>query len=493
MKGMIVRLFSWMGFAMAAGVAAASASNGDVLPLVPYPQSVTTGEGRYSCALVEYAEDETLGEEAYRISVGKKSVRICSSSPTGRFYAERTLDQLRGADGTVPCVEICDAPAFRWRGVLLDESRHFFGKEVVKRILDRMASCKLNVFHWHLVDSHGWRIALDKHPELVGRGATRPMPDWDHWIRDPHVGTYGPHYYTKEELREVIAYASERHIRIVPEIEIPGHSREVIICHPDFFCRDYDTFMDMMHGEKKEYLDQVGVVCLGNDAVLRFFEEVLDEVCEIFPGDIVHIGGDECPRENWKGCARCQARIGKLNLKDEDGLQSWATRHFVDYLAKKGKKAIGWDEILSGGIAKGALVMSWRGAEGGIAAADAGHEVVMCPHRFCYLDYRTGERGDKCPYPGFAEDLPIEKVYSLDIYAGIPAAKRKYVIGTETLNWTESTWCEEDLAYKMWPRTYANAELAWTGCGKRSFADFSRRLDGMLKRRSPAMSGGKDK
>ena len=488
-----IHKFVSAGAIACSGLFASASAAVNALPLVPYPQSVVAGEGRCERAQVEYVEDGELEAEAYRISIGLKSARVFSSSASGRFYAERTLDQLRRADGSLPCVEISDFPAFRWRGVLLDESRHFFGKAVVKKILDRMASCKLNVFHWHLVDSHGWRIALDSHPELAKEGSTRPMPDWDHWIRDPHIGTYGPYFYTKDDLREIVAYAAARHIRVVPEIEIPGHSREVIRCHPEFFCRDYSTFMDMMHGEKKEYLDQVGVVCLGNDDVLRFFEDILDEVCEIFPGDIIHIGGDECPRENWKGCAKCQARIRKFGLKNEDGLQSWATRHFVDYLAKKGRKALGWDEILSGGLAKGALVMSWRGAEGGIAAADAGHEVVMCPHRFCYLDYRTTERDDKCPYPGFAEDLPIEKVYSLDVFAGIPKAKQRYIIGTETLNWTESTWCEEDLFYKMWPRTYANAELAWTGCGKRSFADFSRRLDGMLKGLRPLNLGGSDK
>ena len=481
-----VRRFVRFGLALTVGAVAAAARTESELPLIPYPQTVVRGGGRSFCAQVEYGEDAALAPESYRISVGPEAVRVVSSSPAGRFYAKVTLEQLRGDDGSLPCVEISDAPAFRWRGVLLDESRHFFGKATVKRVLDRMASCKLNVFHWHLVDSHGWRIALDRHPELAKRGSTRPMPDWDRWIRDPQIGTYGPYYYTKDDLREIVDYAAARHIRIVPEIEIPGHSRAVLQCHPDFFCRDFDAFMEMMHGEKKEHLDQVGVVCLGNDDVLRFFEEVLDEVCEIFPGDVIHIGGDECPRENWKSCPKCQERIRRLALKDEDGLQSWATRHFVDYLAKKGRKALGWDEILSGGLAEGALVMSWRGAEGGIAAADAGHDVIMCPHRFCYLDYRTTERDDKCPYPGFAEDLPIEKVYSLDLFAGIPEAKRKFVIGTETLNWTESTWREEDLFYKMWPRTYANAELAWTGCGKRTYADFSGRLADFLKRKRPS-------
>ena len=452
------------------------------LPLVPYPAQIRVTEGS-SRAPIEVVGDSALGKEAYRLSVTPQRIQITSSTDVGAFYAQTTLLQLRRTDGTYPCVEIEDAPRFRWRGVLLDESRHFFGMAVVKRILDRMADFKLNVFHWHLVDSHGWRMPSDHYPELTKRGATRPQPDWDHWIRDGEVGdNYGPYSYTKNEIREIVAYAAARHIKIVPEIEIPGHSREVIVCHPSFSCLDQDVFMDMIRSQSDQ--DQAAALCLGNDAVIRFLENIIDEMVEIFPGDIYHIGGDECPRGNWKNCMKCQARMKAHGLKSEAELQSWAARHFVGYLAKKGKNAIGWDEILEGGLIESALVMSWRGTEGGIAAANMGHEVVMCPHRKCYLDYPTLAPDDECAYPRFLKQewvLPIQEVYSLNPLEGIPAAQQKFVIGTQTCNWTESTWCEKDLIFKMWPRTCANAEIGWTGPNVRPFVDFISRLNRINK------------
>lgn len=457
--------------------AGASADDDCGLPLVPYPAQIKLMKG-ISRAAIESVRDTGLGEETYRLSVTPDSIRIESSTDAGDFYARKTLAQLRRADGAFPCVEIEDAPRFRWRGVLLDESRHFFGADVVKRILDRMADFKLNVFHWHLVDSHGWRMPSDRYPELTKRGAMRPKPDWDHWVRDEGFGeNYGPYSYTKDEIREIVAYAAARHIRIVPEIEIPGHSREVIICNPSFTCLKWDEFMDMIRSQGNQ--DQAAALCLGNDEVIRFLENVIDEMVEIFPGDVYHIGGDECPRGNWKSCPKCQARMKANGLKSEAELQGWATRHFAEYLARKGKRVIGWDEVLECGIAENTLVMSWRGAEGGIAAAGKGHEVVMCPHLNCYLDYPTSEPDDVCDYPRFLEPkwvLPLRNVYSLDPFEGIPEEQRKFIIGTQTCNWTESTWCEKDLMYKMWPRTCANAEIGWSGPRARSFEDFISRL-----------------
>ena len=448
----------------------------EVLPLVPYPATVRVGTG-VSTAPVAVGHDATLGEEAYRLDVRPDGIAIACSTSSGEFYARQTLRQLKRPDGTYPCVFIEDSPRFRWRGAHLDESRHFFGKEVVKRILDRMAAFKLNVFHWHLVDSHGWRVPVPGYPDLTVRGAVRPRPDWDPNVRDGEAGgEYGPFAYTRRDLEEIVAYAAARHIRIVPEIEIPGHSRAVVLCYPSFSCLDQETFMDMIR--RVPEVDRAAALCLGNDEVIRFLEAVLDEICDIFPGTVIHIGGDECLRDNWKGCPKCQARMTALGLGSESELQAWATRHFTGYLAAKGRRAMGWDEILDGGLAEGALVMSWRGTEGGIAAAKAGHEVVMCPHEKCYLDYPTGEPDDACPYPGFCRNarLPLEKVYSLDPLEGIPESQRKFIIGTQSLNWTESTWCESDLFYKMWPRTCANAEIAWTGAKVRSFADFKARL-----------------
>jgi hexosaminidase len=454
--------------------------------LVPYPASVRMTGGGSRAEKISAVRDLSMAREEYRLSVRESGAVIVSADAAGEFYARKTLRQLRRKDGMYPCCEIEDRPRFSWRGVLLDESRHFFGKETVKRILERMSDFKLNVFHWHLTDSQGWRIQIDRYPELTRKGAVRPMPDWEKWIRDPGIGRYGPFFYTKDDIREIVAYAAERHILIVPEIEIPGHSREVVMCYPSFSCVDESVFMDMIRTPGQ--YDLAGAVCPGNDEVVKFFERVLDEVCALFPGGTVHIGGDECPSGNWEKCPKCRERMKANGIADASALQSWMTDHFVKYLSAKGRRVVGWDEILQGGLASGAIVMSWRGREGGIEAAKAGHEVVMCPHLYCYLDYPTGNEGDRCPYPLFCYEekrlLPIEKVYSFDPCEGLPEECRRFVIGSQTLNWTESTWCEKDLEYKMWPRTCASAEVLWSGSGKRTFSDFSRRLRRVTDRRA---------
>ena len=458
------------------------------LPLVPYPQSVTELGGRVQAPETVCRRDASLKPEGYRLRVTDGKAEIFSSTDAGAFYARQTLAQLKGADGSYPCVEIADAPAFGWRGVLLDESRHFWGKDVVKRVLDKMAAFKLNVLHWHLTDSHGWRLQIDRYPELTDRGARRPIPDWDWNVRDAKdaVGEYGPYFYTKDDIREILAYAKARHIRVIPEIEIPGHSRELILCHPDFSCLDWGRFVDM--ARTRHEVDQAAALCVGNDDVMTFMENILDEVVELFPDEVVHIGGDECPRGNWKTCAKCQKRMKDENLKSEDELQAWVTRRFSKYLAKKGRKIVGWDEILQGGLPEGAVVMSWRGAAGGIEAASQGHDAIVCPHQLCYLDYPTGELSDTCEYPRFCRTtyVSLERNYSFDPYEGIPTNQWKHVLGSQTLNWGESTWDEKSLEYKMWPRTCANAEIVWTGPKKRTFADFRSRLEPIARRMAAA-------
>ena len=470
-----------------AGLVVAGEAEAGLYPLVPFPSSVREMGGR-SWAKVEVVRDAGLGAEAYRISVKPERTVIMCATDAGEFYARRTLDQLGDGDGSYPCVEIEDAPAFGWRGVLLDESRHFWGKDVVKRVLDKMAAFKLNVFHWHLTDSHGWRIRIDRYPELTDRGARRPIPDWDYNIRDAAnaVGEYGPFFYTKDDVREILAYAKARHIRVIPEIEIPGHSRELILCHPDFSCLDWGRFADMVR--VRATVDQAAALCVGNDDVMAFLENVLDEVTELFPDVVVHIGGDECPRGNWKACPKCRRRMKDENLRSEDELQAWVTRRFSAYLAKKGRKIVGWDEILAGGLPDGAIVMSWRGAAGGIEAAAQGHDAIICPHQLCYLDYPTGELSDTCEYPRFCREsyLNLENCYSFDPCAGIPTNQWKHVLGSQTLNWGESTWAERDLEYKMWPRTCANAEIVWTGPGRHTFADFRSRLEPIARRMAAA-------
>ena len=437
----------------------------------------------------EKISSDPLPREGYRIRIDSAGrVNVEAADAAGRFYAEQTLRQLPRP--LSPC-EIEDAPAFSWRGVHLDESRHFFGKETVKRILEQMASLKLNVFHWHLMDNQGNRIPLKRRPRMNTVGAQRPAPDYSRHVEDLAFGVYGPFVYTAEEIAEVCAYAKARHIRIVPEVEIPGHSREVIAAYPELFCGTPEEFCQAcahMH-ESPAFKIGATVVCLGNPQTIRFFEDVLDDVCELFPeADVIHIGGDECPRGNWDRCPKCQTKKSELGLKDAAALQGWYVRHFVDYLAKKGRRAIGWDEILADGLAEGALVMSWHGAGGGRAAAKAGHGAVMCPHASCYFDYPQGleTTRDPCRYPGWAPQLPLEKVYAFDPCVGIPDGDRKYILGGQANNWTEMTKNEEELQRKMWPRTAAMAEVLWTGPKKRTFEDFKSRLLPFVERQRQA-------
>lgn len=462
--------FAFLCVAIAASAAMAFA---DALQVLPAVRS-------------EKMTDARLPAEGYRIRIDAKGkATVEAADAAGEFYARQTLRQL--SEG-MRNVEIEDWPAFGWRGLLLDESRHFFGKDVVKRLLDRMAEFKLNVLHWHLMDSTGNRFPLLSRSKMNVTGATRPAPDYSRWMHDEEFGSYGPFGYTADEIAEIRAYAKVRHVRIVPEVEIPGHSREVIAAYPELFCGSRDDFAQACAfcNDKKSGRFDCTAVCLGNPETIRFFEDVLDDVCELFPeSDVIHIGGDECPRTNWERCTKCRTKVRELGLADAGGLQNWCTRHFVDYLGKKGRRALGWDEILEGGLAEGAYVMSWRGAEGGKAAAKAGHCAVMCPHEFCYLDYPQGlGASDGHHYPNWpgTPQLTLQKAYSFDPCAGISEAERKYVLGGQANNWTEFTVTERDLEWKLWPRALATAEVLWTGPGRRTFTDFSGRVRSVAER-----------
>ena len=322
------------------------------IALVPQPAELAaTGGTTPAAAEVRYVEDATIPAEGYRLSVAEDGIRIASSDEAGRFYAGVTLRQLALPDGSLPCVEIADAPAFAWRGMHLDVSRHFFGVDDVKRFLDLMAAHKLNRFHWHLTDGQGWRLDVPSHPELAAASARRngrkdeaeePFAQGDRF------------FYTEAEVKDVLAYAAARHIEVVPEIEMPGHFGAVLGAHPEFACVDADG-------------DRIGwnEICAGNDAALACMEDVLDDVCRLFPFGAVHIGGDECSRKRWRECPRCQARIEAEGLADEDALQNWISRRMVRFLESRGKRAIGWDEYLLGdGVPASAIGMRWRGAGG---------------------------------------------------------------------------------------------------------------------------------
>ena len=367
----------------------------------------------------------------------------------------------------------------------LDECRHFFGKEVVKNILDLMARYKLNRFHWHLTEDQGWRIDVPGYPELVKYGAVRPK-SVKHGARATDGGKkddgkyddkpYGPFFYTEADLKEIVAYAAARHIQVVPEIELPGHVYAALAAYPEFACKPENLAKRtprIVWGIEKD------VLCIGNDKAIKFMEDVLDYVCKVFPGDVIHIGGDECPSVRWKDCPKCKARMEANGIKSEKDLQPWITHHFVEFLEKRGRRTIGWDEYLVGNITKKAMGMSWRMPRKGrkvvtgAAAANRGHDMVMTQTGFCYLDYAQGLKND--PYQYIGGNLPLSKCYSFDPCAGVSEKARKHVLGGQGNSWTEYTWEKKDLDWKMWPRMLALSEVFWLGEKKPGFDDFKRR------------------
>ncbi|MBC9718217.1 beta-N-acetylhexosaminidase [Streptomyces sp. TRM66268-LWL] len=434
--------------------------------------------------------DPELAAEAYRLTVDDAGVRIEGGGPAGVFWGAQTLRQLLGPEafrrapldgrGTweVPAVRIEDEPRFGWRGMMLDVSRHFMPKDGVLRYLDLMAAHKLNVFHFHLTDDQGWRVEIKRYPRLTEIGSWRARTKYGHrasplWEDKPHGG-----FYTQDDIREIVAYARERHIRVVPEIDIPGHSQAAIAAYPEL------GNSDVVDTAALGVWDNWGVsphVLAPSEDVLRFYEGVFEELLGLFPEDVspfVHIGGDECLKDQWKQSAFAQARMQELGLKDEDELQSWFIRHFDRWLAGRGRRLIGWDEILEGGLAEGAAVSSWRGYAGGIAAAQAGHDVVMCPEQQVYLDHRQGGGEDE-PVPiGYVRTL--EDVYRFEpVPPQLSAEEAAHVLGTQANLWTEVMEHQGRVDYQAFPRLSAFAEVAWSALpssGERDFAGFERRM-----------------
>lgn len=469
------------------------------LSLVPAPRSCVFAGGDYVAECmqaadsnIQYAADAAIPPEGYRIAISTNGISVASADPSGAFYARQTLRQLvRTADGKAiyPCGRITDSPAYRWRGVHFDDCRHFFGKETVKRTLDQMAQHKLNVFHWHLTEDQGWRLDIPGYPELAKYGAVRPASPLHRAKRWKENGddvfetdgrTYGPFYYTESDVREIVEYAAARHVMIVPEIELPGHVYAALAAYPEFACLPEN----LAHRHPRLWWGiERDVLCLGNDRAIKFMEDVLDYVCRVFPAPYVHIGGDECPSIRWKDCPKCQARIRAEKLKDEKDLQPWVTRRFVKFLAARGKRAVGWDEYLNGDVPVNAIGMYWRSRKGsdagqGISGAEAvekGHDMVMCPSTETYFYLGQGLSDDPFEYGGDLQ-LPIRKVYEFDPSRGVSAKARCRVLGGQCCNWSEYTWNEHDLEWKLWPRGCAMAETLWCGKDKPGFDDFLLRM-----------------
>ena len=443
------------------------------LNIVPWPKEVVEQFGCCTNEAVEYREDRSLPPEGYALEVRRDAVKVRSADAAGRFYAERTLAQL---PKPYPCLRIADAPAFGWRGVHIDDCRHFFGKAIVKRTIDLMSEYKLNRLHWHLTDDQGWRLDVPGYPDLVKYGAVRSQ---SRFMGGYDGMRYGPFYYTEADVKEVLAYAAERQVTIIPEIELPGHVYAALAAYPEFACVPENL---KSRDPRIEWGISKDVLCVGNDKAIRFMEDVLDYVCRLFPGEVVHIGGDECPSVRWKDCPKCRARMAAEGLADEHALQPWVTRHFVDFLAKRGKRAIGWDEYLAGDVPVSAIGMNWhvRPAKGstsglvpGVEAALRGHDIVMAPETWTYLDHGQGLDDD--PFVG-SSWVTLEKCYSFDPYMNAPEAARKHILGGQCCNWSEHTSCFAELDWKMWPRTAAIAEALWTGEGRPGYRDFRRRM-----------------
>ncbi|WP_329457621.1 beta-N-acetylhexosaminidase [Streptomyces sp. NBC_01497] len=433
------------------------------------------------------------GPEAYVLTTaapgddGAPAVCVEGGGPAGVFWGAQTLRQLLGPDAfrrapldaergwRLPVLTVSDSPRFGWRGMMLDVARHFTPKEGVLRHLDLLAAHKLNVLHLHLTDDQGWRIEIKRHPRLTEVGAWRPRTKWGHrasdlWSETPHGG-----FYTQDDIREIVAYAAERHITVVPEIDVPGHSQAAIAAYPEL------GNADVVDTTAIGVWDTWGIngnILAPTDAVLRFYEGVFEEVLALFPSRFIHIGGDEAPKEQWKDSATAQARIEAEGLANEDELQSWFIRHFDTWLALRGRRLIGWDEILEGGLAPGAAVSSWRGYAGGVAAARAGHDVVMCPEQHVYLDHRQAA-GDAEPIPiGFVRTL--EDVYRFEtVPQGLSEAEGARILGAQANVWTEVMQDEGRVDYQVHPRLAAFAETVWSELGapgERDFAGFEARM-----------------
>jgi len=413
------------------------------------------------------SREKRLGTEGYRMQVDRDKVLITSNDVDGVFYGVQTVFQLfeiqdledDSKDLVIPAIRIWDEPRFSYRGMHLDVARHFFDVDFIKRYLDIMAYYKFNTFHWHLTEDQGWRIEIKKYPKLTELGA---------WRTEKDGSRYGG-FYTQEEIKEVVAYAKKLHITIIPEIEMPGHSRAALAAYPELSCT----------GKRQEVANNWGVFediyCAGNDKTFDFIEDVLDEVIKLFPGSYIHIGGDEAPKDRWKECPKCQARMQNEGLENEHELQSYFIKRIDAYLTSKGKKLLGWDEILEGGLAENATVMSWRGMEGGIAAARQGNAVVMTPGTHCYFDHYQADRAFEPKAIGGYTSLM--KVYEFEpVPEDLFTEQKSLILGAQGNVWTEYMHTTDQVEYMILPRMLALSEVLWAKKDAKNWTAFQERL-----------------
>ena len=420
----------------------------------------------------------SLTPEAYELGIGPDHIMLTAVTPAGIFRGMQTIIQLlpnipsvgSGAPRVVlPCLSISDEPRFAWRGMHLDVCRHFFPVDFVKKYVDLLARYKMNRFHWHLTDDQGWRIEIKKYPKLTGIGAWRSGSQYGPYSQRTYDSTRYGGFYTQEQIREVVAYANARHITVVPEIEMPGHAMAALAAYPELSCTGGPFEVEKGWGVFDD------VFC-PKETTFTFLQDVLTEVMDLFPGDYIHIGGDECPKTRWKTCAQCQAVMKKEKLKDTDELQSYFIRRMDRFVTGKDRKIIGWDEILEGGLAPNAAVMSWRGIEGGTSAAQQKHDVVMSPGSHCYLDHYQGDpTHEPLAIGGFTT---VQKTYGYEpVPDGLTPEEAKHILGAQGNVWTEYILSPEQVEYMAVPRMLALAEVGWSPKEKRDEGSFIRRLE----------------
>jgi len=442
-------------------------------------------------SLVAPAEGAEISKEGYQLLSSSKSVTITANTEAGLFYGVQTLRQLfpaelesdvpiTGVNWNIPAVEIKDQPRFQWRGVMLDCVRHFFPLSHIKNVLDQLAARKMNTFHWHLVDDQGWRVEIKKYPELTSTSAWRVDREHLPWGERPdqkadEKATYGG-FYSQDEIREIVAYAAKLHITVVPEIEMPAHVSCVFAAYPEYSCSGKQVPV-----APGSVWPVTNIYCAGNDGTFTFLEGVITEVIDLFPSTYIHVGGDEATKINWEKCPKCQKRIKTEGLKDENELQSYFIKRMEKFINSKGRKLIGWDEILEGGLAPEATVMSWRGFEGGIEAAKSGHDVVMSPTSFCYFDYYQGPKeSEPLAIGGF---LPVSKVYDFGLVPEeLTAEEAKHILGGQANLWSEFVPTPDHAEYMLYPRLEAMTEALWTMQSNKNYDNFLKRLNRQFER-----------
>lgn len=439
----------------------------------------------------------STSKEAYSLDITPNTIKIEGADEAGVFYGIQSLIQLipveknKANSFIIPCLQIFDAPRFAYRGMHLDVSRHFFPSSFIKKYIDFIAMHKMNRFHWHLTDDQGWRIEIKKYPKLTDIGAYRNGTTIGRYPGTGNTGTRYGGFYTQEEIKDIVKYASERYVEVIPEIELPGHASAAIAAYPELSCFPEES---TKHPEKiawsgsttgKQVQQTWGVfedVFAPTETTFTFLENVFNEVLPLFPSKYIHIGGDECPKESWKRSAFCQQLIKEKNLKDEHGLQSYFITRVEKYINGKGKQIIGWDEILEGGLAPNALVMSWRGEKGGIEAAKQKHQVIMTPGEWMYFDHKQKQKEDSVTIGGYTT---VQKVYGYEpLPKQLSEEDAKYVLGAQANVWTEYITNTSKVEYMIFPRMSALSEVLWSSKEQRNWSQFEPRLQQSFKRYS---------